>query len=151
MLASSSGMDFDMRRLLTTLRLWILALPLFLIGFSVSAAMPQRPPAHITVDGKDWQVKVVECDGIPDTDWRDTKLCPYLGYTETKKHTVYILQGQELSDEKSTLLHELMHVAVGTDHSFDKTTIHGAIYTISNPLSEILSDNPKLLTYFGER
>jgi hypothetical protein len=107
---------------------------------------------YIVADKATWKIEKVHCRQFPDlSTWvSPDAFCPFLGFTQVETHTVYVLKGMTKDDEKSTVLHEVMHVAVGTDRSNEKTTIHGAIYVISEHLVDILANNPQLSRYLSQ-
>lgn len=123
-----------------------------LAGCATSNEHPGELMFPITAHGDKWEVRRVHCVDIPTEEiigFVDSS-CPIIGYTEPELHTVYILIGQTPADEREVVVHELMHVAVGVEHSRDVTTIHGAIYSISPEFTSILENNSELLTYLEQ-
>lgn len=127
---------------------------LTMISADTSSLAGQHPIYFIAPDNSTWVIRTVVCDDMPifPVPWFHIpdEACPYGGLTVTEQQTIYVLKGQKPDDERVTVLHELMHVAVGVNHSNDQTTIHGAIYDISSHLAPILEKNPQLLCYFNQ-
>lgn len=65
------------------------------------------------------------------------------------KNSIYLETGRTLQQERTTLLHEIQHVILGTEHSEEETTYHAFIYKLSPKLLQVLQDNPDLLFYLA--
>jgi hypothetical protein len=68
------------------------------------------------------------------------------GWCAAKDH-IYLEAGRTLQQERTTLLHEIQHAILGTEHSDEETTYHDFIYKLSPKLLQVLQDNPELLFY----
>ena len=68
------------------------------------------------------------------------------GWCEAKER-IYLETGRPLQQERTTLLHEIQHVILGTQTSEDKVTSHEFIYKLSPKLLQVLQDNPELGSY----
>ena len=136
---------------------WLRSIFLFTVLGLTTFGGAQKPTAFLTVNaGSDsWSVVRVPCEGFPAYPeikkyFPVEKECPILGETTPETKTVYVLEGQAPADEKTTVLHELMHVAVGVNFSLQIMMGHDAIYDISEKLSPILANNPQLLKYLAK-
>jgi len=65
----------------------------------------------------------------------------------TAKNRIYLETGRTLQQERTTLLHEIQHVILGTETSEEEITIHEFIYKLSPKLLQVLQDNPELYSY----
>ena len=65
----------------------------------------------------------------------------------TAKGRIYLERGRTLQQERTTLLHEIQHVLLGTQTSDDEVTTHDFIYSLSPKLLQVLQDNPDLYSY----
>ena len=65
----------------------------------------------------------------------------------TAENFIYLEDGRSLQQERTTLLHEIQHVILGTENSKEQTTSHDFIYRLSPKLLEVLQDNPELNSY----
>ena len=63
------------------------------------------------------------------------------------KNRIYLETGRTLQQERTTLLHEIQHVILGTESSEEETTTHDFIYKLSPQLLQVLQENPDLLFY----
>jgi hypothetical protein len=68
------------------------------------------------------------------------------GWCEAKHH-IYLETGRTLQQERTTLLHEILHVILGTENSEEETSYHDFIYKLSPKLLQVLQENPKLYLY----
>ncbi|HYY68916.1 MAG TPA: hypothetical protein VE734_04225 [Terriglobales bacterium] len=68
------------------------------------------------------------------------------GWCAAKGH-IYLVTGRTLQQERTTLLHEIQHAILGTEHSDEETTYHDFIYKLSPKLLQVLQENPDLLSY----
>jgi hypothetical protein len=68
------------------------------------------------------------------------------GWCAAKDH-IYLEDKRTLQQERTTLLHEIQHALLGTEHSKEETTSHHFIYKLSPKLLQVLQDNPDLLIY----
>ena len=136
---------------------WLRSIFLFTVLGLTTFCGAQKPTAFLTVNtgSASWSVVRVTCEAFPDYPeikryFPNEKECPILGETSPENKTVYVLEGQAPADEKATVLHELMHVAVGLNFSLEIMMGHDAIYEISEKLSPILANNPQLLKYLAK-
>jgi hypothetical protein len=65
----------------------------------------------------------------------------------TAKRRIYLESGRTLQQERTTLLHEIQHVLLGTETSEEEITTHQFIYKLSPKLLQVLQDNPELYSY----
>ncbi len=65
----------------------------------------------------------------------------------TAKRRIYLERGRTLQEERTTLLHEIQHVLLGTETSDEEITNHEFIYKLSPKLLQVLQDNPELYSY----
>ena len=65
----------------------------------------------------------------------------------TAKGRIYLESGRTLQQERTTLLHEIQHILLGTETSDDDITAHQFIYKLSPKLLQVLQDNPELYSY----
>jgi hypothetical protein len=65
----------------------------------------------------------------------------------TTKRRIYLESGRPLQQERTTLLHEIQHVLLGTQTSDEEITNHEFIYKLSPKLLQVLQDNPELYSY----
>lgn len=63
------------------------------------------------------------------------------------KGRIYLETGRPLQQERTTLLHEIQHVILGTEASEEEITNHEFIYKLSPKLLQVLQDNPELYSY----
>jgi hypothetical protein len=68
------------------------------------------------------------------------------GWCAAKGH-IYVEAGRTLQQERTTLLHEIQHAILGTEHSDEEITYHDFIYKLSPKLLQVLQENPDLLSY----
>ena len=60
---------------------------------------------------------------------------------------IYLETRRTLQQERTTLLHEIQHVLLGTEKSEEETSHHDFIYQLSPKLLQVLQDNPELYFY----
>ena len=65
----------------------------------------------------------------------------------TAADCIYLEEGRTLQQERTTLLHEIQHIILGTENSKEQTTSHDFIYKLSPKLLQVLQDNPELYSY----
>jgi len=63
------------------------------------------------------------------------------------KDRIYLETRRPLQQERTTLLHEIQHVLLGTERSEKETSYHDFIYKLSPKLLQVLQDNPELYFY----
>ena len=63
------------------------------------------------------------------------------------KGRIYLETGRTIQQERTSLLHEIQHVLLGTEKSKQGTTYHDFIYQLSPKLLQVLQDNPELYFY----
>jgi hypothetical protein len=63
------------------------------------------------------------------------------------KDRIYLETGRTIQQERTSLLHEIQHVLLGTEKSKQQTTYHDFIYRLSPKLLQVLQDNPELYFY----
>lgn len=63
------------------------------------------------------------------------------------KDRIYLETGRTIQQERTTLLHEIQHVLLGTEKSKEETNYHDFIYELSPKLLQVLQDNPELYFY----
>ncbi len=75
------------------------------------------------------------------------------GYTDCQVHRIYLEVPHPPTELADSLFHELLHAATGC--ADDITDIHGgmhgAIWQITEPLRQILANNPRLTQYVFQR
>jgi hypothetical protein len=124
---------------------WRLAFILLFVC-SLSASDKATPPTFVVdAHGNPWLVRFAS--SIEMTEWGGQ----YVGFTDDETHEIRLLQGRSLVADQETLLHELMHVVVGTDHSNELARIHWCIYEFSEGLEAIFVENPDLMRYLAKR
>jgi hypothetical protein len=116
-------------------------------------APPQRPapPRHLLLGAAVYTIEVVE--KVPpagDASGLAGKACDDNAFRNgwcTAKRRIYLESGRTLQQERTTLLHEIQHVLLGTETSDEEITTHQFIYKLSPKLLQVLQDNPELNSY----
>ncbi len=116
-----------------------------------SVSRRPSPPRHIRIGAVVYTVELVQ--KVPPTGDASSlagQTCDEnavkAGWCTARDH-IYLEAGRTLQQERTTLLHEIQHVLLGTEHSEEETTYHAFIYTLSPKLLQVLQDNPDLLIY----
>ncbi len=135
----------------------ILQLTLFLVR-GVSAPQPphfvnQRPtpPRHVRIGDTVYTIEMME--KVPpagDASGLAGKACDENAVKEgwcEGNGRIYLEIGRTLQQERTTLLHEIQHVILGSENSAEETTVHQFIYRLSPKLLQVLQDNPELYSY----
>jgi hypothetical protein len=109
------------------------------------------PPRHIKIGAVVYTIELIE--KVPpagDASGLAGKTCDDSAVREgwcAVKGRIYMETGRTLQQERTTLLHEIQHVILGTETSEEETTYHDFIYKLSPKLLQVLQDNPALLFY----
>lgn len=120
-----------------------------------SPAVHQRPapPRRIRIGAAIYTIELVE--KVPpagDASGLAGKACDDNAVRNgwcTAKNRIYLETGRTLQQERTTLLHEIQHVILGTETSEEEITIHEFIYKLSPKLLQVLQDNPELYSYLA--
>ena len=135
----------------------ILLLALFLApGASVSQRRhceSQRPvpPRHLKIGSAVYTIELIE--RVPpagDASGLAGKACDENAVRNgwcAGNGRIYMETGRTLQQERTTLLHEIQHVILGTESSDEEATTHDFIYKLSPQLLQVLQDNPELYSY----
>lgn len=118
-----------------------------------SHSVNQRPapPRHIKIGEVAYTIELVE--KVPpagDASSLAGKACDENAVKEgwcAAKDRIYLETGRPLQQERTTLLHEIQHVVLGTQNSEEETAYHEFIYKLSPKLLQVLQDNPELYFY----
>lgn len=138
---------------LTLLLLWTLFLVSGVNPPPLSHAANQRPapPRQINIGTAVYTIEMVE--KVPpagDASGLAGKACDQSavrnGWCDAKDR-IYLETRRPLQQERTTLLHEIQHVLLGTEKSEEQTKHHDFIYELSPKLLQVLQDNPELYLY----
>jgi hypothetical protein len=116
-----------------------------------SANQRPAPPLQIKIGAVVYSIKLAE--RVPPAGEASTlagKACDGNAVKEgwcTAKDCIYLETGRPLQQERTTLLHEIQHVILGTENSKEETSYHDFIYKLSPKLLQVLQDNPELYFY----
>ena len=109
------------------------------------------PPRQLKIGGVVYTVEIV--DKVPpagDASGLAGKACDESavrnGWCDAKDR-IYLETGRTIQEERTTLLHEIQHVLLGTERSKRETRYHDFIYQLSPKLLQVLQDNPDLYIY----
>jgi hypothetical protein len=109
------------------------------------------PPRQITIGKITYTIELVkEVPPASDAPTLSGKACDENAAKESwcdSNDRIYLRTGRTLQKERTTLLHEIQHIILGTDKSDDETTYHQFIYELSPTLLQVLQDNPDLYLY----
>ena len=144
-------------RLRVSAGLGLLALSLLLVRVSVPQPPPHSvpirpaPPRQIRIGPILYTVVLVpQVPPAGETAGLAGKACDENAVRSgwcTAKDRIYLETGRTLQQERTTLLHEIQHVILGSESSDEDTTAHDFIYRLSPQLLQVLQDNPDLLFY----
>lgn len=134
-----------------------LLLTLFLAQVT-SAPLPPHPtshrpvpPRHIKIGSVVYTIELIaKVPPAGDASGLAGKTCDDSAVRQgwcAAKDRIYMEAGRTLQQERTTLLHEIQHVILGTESSDEDTTTHDFIYKLSPQLLQVLQDNPDLLFY----
>jgi hypothetical protein len=135
------------------LLLWTLFLLSGVGAPPLSHAANQRPapPRQIRIGAVVYTIEMVE--KVPpagDASGLAGKACDESaarnGWCDAKDR-IYLETRRTLQQERTTLLHEIQHVILGTEMSAQQTSYHDFIYKLSPKLLQVLQDNPELYFY----
>ena len=135
----------------------LLLLSLF-VAHGASSPRPTRPvnqrplpPRQIKIGAVVYSVEVVhEVPPAGDASGLAGKTCDDNAFREgwcAAKGRIYLEAGRTLQQERTTLLHEIQHVILGTENSEEPITYHEFIYKLSPELLQVFQDNPYLYFY----
>lgn len=118
---------------------------------SYAAIQRPAPPRQIRIGAVIYTIEMVE--KVPpagDASGLAGKACDESavrnGWCDAKDR-IYLEIRRPLQQERTTLLHEIQHVILGTEKSEEETSYHDFIYKLSPKLLQVLQDNPELYFY----
>lgn len=128
-------------------------------GLSLIPQRPQ-PPTTVTIEGAIYAIHLVDEADIQFNDEKETDhtkkevyvgvACDTYAFEDgycVESHAIYIATEQTLFDEKDTVIHELLHVILGTQNSDRSITKRMFIKKLAVPFVRLLQRNPALVAY----
>lgn len=97
-----------------------------------------KPPASVRIGPHEWTVRrqPIDADG------------EYYGRTVERELAILIAPGNAPSQERDTMLHELLHaIWAHTGLDYDDEQQEQIVRSLSTPLLGALRDNPRLVTF----
>lgn len=131
----------------------LLLLPARVASAPPSNAAPQRPapPRRLRIGTSVYAIELVgKVPPAGDASGLAGKACDDNAVSKgwcRAKGRIYLERGRTLQQERTTLLHEIQHVLLGTETSDEDITAHQFIYKLSPKLLQVLQDNPELYSY----
>lgn len=108
-------------------------------------------PTTIYIRGHEWSIVT----GSPIND-QILESLHFYGLTDCKRRDIFLSDDQPISDERNSLLHELLHAGTCRDgdvHNLywnsSSPEAHEGIYRLADYLTDLLHENPELTKYMA--